>query len=177
MYFLTFRLADSIPTERLRQLEAERAQWRQRYPRMTTTAQWVEYHRLFSDRVEGWLDDNVGKCQLGRADCAGVVAESLGYGDGDQYRLDHWVIMPNHVHVLFVECPGSTMEVVVQRWKSITGRRVNEFCGRKGPLWQAESFDHIVRSQAQLQRYRDYIIANASKAQGRGVISTRMAVP
>jgi putative transposase len=176
MYFVTFRLADSIPAEKLKALEAERQAWRRDNPRMATSAQWIEYYKLFSDRVEGWLDNCVGECQLARSDCAEVVTESLGHFDGIQYRLDHWVIMPNHVHVLFVVTQGSSMEDIAQRWKSFTARGINKLCCRSGPLWQRESFDHIVRSEAQLERYRQYIIHNATKAHGKAVLSTRKAL-
>jgi REP element-mobilizing transposase RayT len=176
MYFVTFRLADSIPAERLRQLESEREAWRRDNPDMTTTTQWVEYYRLFCDRVEGWLDNCVGECHLTRADCASVVAESLGHFNGQQYKLDHWVIMPNHIHVLFMECHGHTMEEILQRWKSFTAREINKLCSRRGSLWQRESFDHIVRSEAQLEKYRNYIIENASKAHGKAVLSMQKAL-
>jgi REP element-mobilizing transposase RayT len=177
MYFVTFRLADSIPRERLGQLEAEREAWRRNNPVMTTPAQWVQYYRLFCDRVEGWLDDNVGECLLARPDCTSVVAEALGHFDGKQYRLDHWVIMPNHVHVLFVEYPDHPLGETLQRWKSFTARHINKLCSRTGTLWQRESFDHIVRSEAQLAKYRDYIIENASKAYGKAVLSTQKVLP
>jgi REP element-mobilizing transposase RayT len=177
MYFVTFRLADSIPAERLKQLETEREAWKLDNLQMTTTTQWVEYYRLFCDRMEGWLDDNIGECQLARDDCASIVAESLGYFDGKQYRLDHWVIMPNHVHVLFMEYQWHTMEEILQRWKSFTARGINKLCKRTGPLWQRESFDHIVRSETQLEKYRNYVIENASKAHGKAVLSTQKALP
>jgi hypothetical protein len=177
MYFVTFRLADSIPTQRLRLLEEERHIWKSANSQIATQAQWIEYYRLFNDRVEAWLDDNIGECCLGRPDCAAIVGEAFGYFNGQQYSLDHWVIMPNHFHVLFVESQNHRRREILQRWKSFSARQINKLCGRTGQLWQHESFDHIVRSESQLEKYRQYIVENASKAAGRATLSTQRATP
>ncbi len=49
-------------------------------------------------------------------------------------------------------------------WKGASARKINQITGRVGSLWQAEAFDHIVRSEAQLNHYRRYIAENPSKA-------------
>jgi REP element-mobilizing transposase RayT len=172
MYFVTFRLADSIPLNTLVQLESERETFKRRNPEMTTSDQWVEYYRLFSDRVEAWLDDNIGECLLARNECAKLVADSLRHFDTDRYRLDHWVIMPNHVHVLLLHGSDSRLESILGSLKSFSARGINKLCNRTGQLWQRESFDHIVRTQSQLDRFRKYIIDNASRSGGKALLST-----
>ncbi len=42
--------------------------------------------------------------------------------------------------------------------------RINKRLQRSGTLWQAESFDHIVRNDAQLDHFREYIKDNPNKA-------------
>ncbi|HEX7261698.1 MAG TPA: OB-fold nucleic acid binding domain-containing protein, partial [Luteolibacter sp.] len=44
-----------------------------------------------------------------------------------------------------------------------SARAINQNLGRTGSLWQAETFDHIVRSEAQLDHYRRYIAENPCK--------------
>jgi hypothetical protein len=41
--FVTFRLADSIPADRLRQLQADRDLWKRNHPQMTSPDHWLEY--------------------------------------------------------------------------------------------------------------------------------------
>jgi REP element-mobilizing transposase RayT len=176
MVFVTFRLADSIPADRLRQLQAERDLWKLNHPQMISPNHWLEYYRLFSDRVEGWLDDPVGECQLARPDCAEIMAKAMGHFDGTRYTLDHWVIMPNHVHVLLIVKDQYPMKDILHGWKSFTARPINTLCNRTGRLWQHESFDHLVRNPDQLKKYRAYIIENASKAPGQSRLSTHQAV-
>jgi REP element-mobilizing transposase RayT len=164
LHFVTFRLADSIPVARIAELEAERSAWKLDHLSMKNAADWIEYYRLFSDRVEGWLDDNVGECLLARPQCAEVIAQSLRHYDRDRYSLDHWVIMPNHVHVLVLKAESHQLEDILHGWKSFSARYINKLSSRTGQLWQHESFDHIVRSQSQLENFRRYIVENASQA-------------
>ena len=162
--FVTFRLADSIPAARAAELRRERQAWCQAHPEPYTPAQWREYHTLFSARVEQWLDQCSGSCVLGDPLCAQVVADAMDVFEGRRYRLDQWVIMPNHVHVLVTPSGRFTLEAVLQGWKSFTSHAINRLLGRHGRLWQGESFDHIVRSAAHLERFRQYIRDNPAKA-------------
>lgn len=72
--------------------------------------------------------------------------------------------MPNHFHALVEPWRGTTLGGIVQRWKGGSAREINLACGLAGQLWQHESFDHIVRSEAQLNHFRRYIAMNAEKA-------------
>jgi len=172
LYFVTFRLADSLPADKLTQICAEREAWLETNKEPYSPAQWLEYHRLFSERISAWLDEGAGSCVLARPDVAAVVAEAFAHFDGIRYRLDHWVIMPNHVHVLVLPMEGHAIRDIVHGWKSYSANRINRLCGRNGALWQAERFDHIVRSQKQLEKLREYIISNAEAAHGRARLST-----
>jgi REP element-mobilizing transposase RayT len=80
------------------------------------------------------------------------------------YHIDAWVIMPNHFHALVEPVEKQTLGSILQRWKGTSARRINQMSGRSGSLWQAEAFDHIVRSEAQFEHFRRYITANPGKA-------------
>lgn len=74
------------------------------------------------------------------------------------------VIMPNHVHLLFsaLECETGDPYPLSEIMKGIEGvsaRNINRLLGRKGSLWQDESFDRIMRAQ-EFEFKRNYIIAN-----------------
>lgn len=120
LYFVTFRLADSLPIEAVNQLRHEREAWDRRNQEPPSPAQRQEYHRLFSERVESWLDEGQGECILADPQCAAVVAETLAHFDGRRYRLDHWVIMPNHVHVLVLPMAHYVLTNILHSWKSYT---------------------------------------------------------
>jgi putative transposase len=60
-----------------------------------------EYHRQFLRRIEAWLDAGHGTCVLGRRDCAKEVATALEHFTGTRVTMFSFVVMPNHVHVLF----------------------------------------------------------------------------
>jgi D-tyrosyl-tRNA(Tyr) deacylase len=156
-YFVTFRLADSLPQEELRRWQTEHEQWLQRHPPPLSEVDRREYAEQFPDRFEHWLDAGHGACWLQRPELKHVVEQALRHFDGQRYRLGEFVVMPNHVHVLFTPRGEWTVEQVVRSWKSFTAHEINRQLKRTGPVWQAEYFDHIIRNEQQLQRFEEYI--------------------
>ncbi|MDZ4290154.1 MAG: transposase, partial [Prosthecobacter sp.] len=174
-YFLTFRTIDSIPAEVMNGWKSEREQWLRANGIDPETEDWHSllemlpqevrdgFHERFSKRMHEFLDTNVGECLLRRPDLREIVVEALGHFDADRYQLAGFVIMPNHVHVL-VQCLGENrIKAVCYSWKRYTARLIHERLERKGHFWQAETYDHIVRSEAQFEHYRNYIRENPSK--------------
>ena len=82
VYFITFRLQDSVPSRLLTQWESERAAWLQYHPKPWTHETEQEYHQRFSRAIEAWLDDGYGSCLLRSPDCAEIVSQTLHYFDG-----------------------------------------------------------------------------------------------
>ena len=158
--FVTFRLADSIPYERLAQWLAERKAWQAAHPPPLSRDALREYGRLFPARIEAWLDSGLGSCLLGRPDCRRIVEDALAHFAGVRYLLDEFVVMPNHVHVLATPLGEHRLSGILHSWKSFTGNQINRATGRQGAFWQKESFDHIVRNAASLERFRQYIRDN-----------------
>ncbi len=163
MYFVTWRLADSLPDTLLGQWRAERVKWLDTHPEPWTSEKRKEYHRLFAARIESWLDAGHGSCVLRRGDARQIVADALQHFDGQRYVLEGCVIMPNHVHVLVTplqrdsesesetgvspvgpdvpsrrgtgETPVSLLlPPILHSWKSYTAHKINRFLGRNGPL-------------------------------------------
>ncbi len=164
IYFVTFRRADSMPASRAAELSRERQMWCKVHQEPYTSAQWHEYHMLFSARIEQWLDQCCGSCLLTDPACAQIVVDAIESHDGRCYQLDQWVIMPNHVHLLVTPHEGFALKEILQGWKSFTAHAINRHLRRHGQLWQRESFDHIVRSPVHLERFRQYIRDNPAKA-------------
>lgn len=161
VYFVTFRLAGSVPQEKIRQWRALRGSHIAQYGEEDATKNYVQRE------IERWLDQGIGPCYLEREDASLIVETSLRHFDGDRYLLDEFVVMPNHVHVIVYPIGGNDLGAVVKSWKWHTAREINLLLGRTGAFWQVEPFDHIVRDQEHLERFRAYIRDNPAKVPGR----------
>src|SRR5215468_9063388 len=76
---------------------------------------------------------------------ARLIVETLRSGhDRRMCKLDGFVVMSNHVHLLTK--PLAPPEAVMKWIKGLSARRANQILRRTGvPLWQRESYDHWVR--------------------------------
>jgi REP element-mobilizing transposase RayT len=163
IYFLTFRLADSLPARRLDQLRRVRDQWILDNPPPHTLRQESEYRSLWTGPIERLLDGGHGECLLRNPECRGFLEETMRHDDGAAYSLGEFVIMPNHVHALLHVPKSSDLSTILQAWKSISARRINKLHRRSGTLWQSEPFDHIVRDGTHHRRFANYIGKNPAK--------------
>jgi len=75
------------------------------------------------------------------------------------------VVMPKHVHLLltpWVDAAGWPLEIrtILKMIKGASARSVNELRNSGGPVWQDESFDHVLRSTESMQEKMEYIRQN-----------------
>jgi REP element-mobilizing transposase RayT len=163
LLFVTWRLADSLPEEIVGKILRQRKEWMEDHPTPWDEVALKEYNRLFTLRLEGVLDDCHGSCCLREKGIGKVVAAALHHFDGERYFLDRYVIMPNHVHVLFSLAGNAKMEDVLHSWQRFTAREINKLLGRAGQLWHDEYWDRLIRSQKHLDWTRQYIERNPEK--------------
>lgn len=163
-YFVTFRLADSLPQAKLRGLQDEQRRWLAANPPPRSPERLAAYQRLISHRLEAYLAEGYGACWFNRPEIADVMVAALLFFDRQRYALDDFVVMPNHVHVLVTPLSGYELSDIQHSWKSFTANRINKLVGRSGRLWQEEAYDHIVRDEDELIGYRRYIADNPIKA-------------
>jgi REP element-mobilizing transposase RayT len=169
-YFVTYRLADSLPKEVLVQLERTRAERIRALlgpgaSAAGASAMEEEVNRDFRRELERFLDSGHGACHLRRPDVAALVADNLRHFDGQRYQLGEWVVMPNHVHVLVWPMPGYTLSEILKTWKQYTSRRAKALLGLgSADFWQPESYDHWVRDDEERARIARYIRNNPVKA-------------
>ena len=181
---ITIRLADSLPQEKLRELDVEMEKTKRdaelglrvpgkkeaelglRAPRVHVTRE-VQRRK----RIEAWLDAGMGCCALGHPLMASVMQDTLLRFDEEKYLLLAWCIMPNHLHVLIE--PKVSLSTIVQSWKSYTGRwamkHVAEL-GLRAPrvhaprVWMPDYWDRFIRDEKHLHSVIDYIHNNPVKA-------------
>ena len=81
------------------------------------------------------------------------------HDNGDVQSLA-FVVMPEHLHWLFVLGDSLTLSGVVRSLKGSTSVRLGREMGRRGPFWQRAFYDHAVRKDEDLRQIARYIVAN-----------------
>ena len=164
IYWITFRLADAIPRAMVNQLRQEREEWEQRNPKPWSPEQWQTWDDRFGERLEEWLNAGYGSRALAQPEIRQVVIDALLRFDGDRHRLHGAVIMPTHVHLLIEPLPGHSLSGLMRGIKGASARAANQIRGARGTFWLEESYDRIVRSEAEYLRFQQYIADNPIKA-------------
>ncbi|MEO7098671.1 MAG: transposase [Luteolibacter sp.] len=140
MQFVTFRLGDALPAERVRYWKEQRRIWLLNFPKPWDAEIESEYNRRFTWKIESWLDESTGSCLLKDSDAREILSTSLMRFQGDRVRHEAWVIMPNHVHLLFK--PLVPIEKLIQAWKSFSALKIG-----KGSIWQRNYRDTLIRDR------------------------------
>jgi adenine-specific DNA methylase/REP element-mobilizing transposase RayT len=91
------------------------------------------------------------------------VLSAVRHWDGKRIDLDAAVVMPDHVHAIFRILDGSRLGEILHSIKSFSAKQANWMLGRTGPFWQDESFDHVVRDEAEWQQKIEYVLQNPVK--------------
>ncbi len=172
-FFITFRLAGSLPATVIASLcaEAERARLElERAPDSPERAQrWYLAERRFFGQWDAALDHGEGPDWLSDPAVAKLVADNMHYFAGKRYELLAYCIMSNHVHVVFTPLLKTAetcfpLAQIMHTMKGYTALQANRLLGRTGAFWQHESYDHYVRDSAELERIIAYVTNNPVKA-------------
>jgi REP element-mobilizing transposase RayT len=166
IYFATFRLADSLPQKKLDLWTQERTEWNRTHPEPHTEQTKREYSRLFPERFHKWLDAGYGECILANKEVKLLVENALRHFNGVYFDLYESTVMPNHLLTLVRPYSDYDLSKILHSWKSFTSHEINKMRVKKARIWQKESFDHIVRSQDQLEKICQYIRDNPKRARG-----------
>lgn len=154
--FVTFRLGDSLPDGKLKEWERDRRIWLSFQPEPWDAATEQNYHLRFSQRMEAWLDQGHGSCLLRKPDQRAILKQVLMRDHGARANHISWVIMPNHVHLLFN--PLVPMADLIKSWKGVSARRIG--CG---PIWQRHYRDTLIRNPRHFAAVVRYIRKNPSE--------------
>lgn len=184
-YFVTFRLADSIPRSVVERWQEEREFWLRQNGvnpewAISDAKSWnVAYHAIPIDERKAFedsqqrqflieLDKCHGSCILQHAH--NTVAKALDFFHGKRIWCGDYVVMPNHVHLLVQPFFGVELEEWLYSVKRFSSAEISKDLSyeanemkRSGHFWQTESYDRIVRSVIELSRMRRYIANNPAK--------------
>ena len=94
-----------------------------------------------------------------------VILECCLKGNGTKFHLHAAVIMPEHVHLLLTPMQNQDgwsigLPAILKSIKGASARSVNKLTNSAGPVWQEESFDHVLRSQESWEEKLEYIRQN-----------------
>lgn len=156
--FVTIRLADALPASVHPFLREQRK-------RLQNTEEDLARQR----RIDGWLDAGCGSCVLRHEEVALILVESFQYLIAQGHRIDAWVIMPNHVHLLIMLVRGARLSSVMRSFKGFTASRAHKVLGTKGSFWFPEYFDRYIRDAEHYEKAVSYIHYNPVRA---GLVAT-----
>ena len=103
-----------------------------------------------------------------------LVMRHCLHDHGTRIWLHGAVVMPDHVHLIYAALGDATgkafpLAQIMQGIKGSSARSVNRLLGRSGELWQAESFDHIIRDKENLEEKVRYLCENPVR---KGLVKT-----
>jgi len=99
------------------------------------------------------------------AEARDAILQCILKGNNYRFRLHAAVVMPEHVHLLLTPlCDEERwvfgLPAILKSLKGASARAVNKVQASSGPVWQEESFDHVIRSQESLGDKLEYIRQN-----------------
>jgi REP element-mobilizing transposase RayT len=164
-YFITFRLKNSLPIDALKNLKEET----ERIQKLPKDKVDIEQYRWF-EKYDDYLDKVLcGEHYLTDPQIASLVAEAIFYRNTKVYDLISFCIMPNHVHLILTPMEKGkgnfyNLTEILHSLKRHTARQSNLLLNQSGAFWQDESYDHILRNEAELERTIKYVLYNPVKA-------------
>ena len=173
-YHVVFRLTGSLPAEVIERLRVERDIERKRAATLTNAArdrpEKLRLNTAYFTKFDKLLDRaSPGRRWLADKRVAALVTEAIHYRDKKQYDLYAFTVMPNHVHIVFAtvrraDCPTYTVTQILQKLKWNTALKANRILNRWGAFWQDESYDHVIRTDEELERTIWYVLNNPVQA-------------
>ncbi|MEK6753247.1 MAG: transposase [Chloroflexota bacterium] len=180
-YFITFRLAGSLPVEVWKKLkeeyELEKRLLSSKFKGNELHEERYKAQKRHFARFDALLDHpKDGPRWLAEPRFAEIVTRELHALHPNNYHLRAYCLMSNHCHLLIDQqdipqppplIDGKHYTAVshaMRLLKGRTGYACAALLGRKGAFWQHESYDHVVRNEKEFMRILEYIVKNPVKA-------------
>lgn len=81
------------------------------------------------------------------------------------WAIGSYIVMPDHVHFFCKPThEAAKLSELMQHWKQWTSKRIKKELKLDEPVWQAEFFDHLLRSQESYSEKWNYVEQNPVRA-------------
>ncbi|MBC8009166.1 MAG: transposase [Burkholderiales bacterium] len=81
------------------------------------------------------------------------------------WQIGRYVVMPDHVHFFACALPtAKPLPAFLQAWKQWTSKGILAALGHPAPLWQARTFDHVLRQRDSYAEKWAYVEQNPVRA-------------
>ncbi len=172
IYAISFRLAFSLPVIILEKLKSDKKSFGENCLEMK--GEKLRLFKLeFSKKYYESFDNLLGKYNdsptwLLSDKVTEIIVDSLHYWSDKRYDLYCYCIMPNHVHLLIKpyrknENNYYSLSEILFSIKRFTAGKCNELLKRKGPFWQHEHYDHVIRDIKDFNYQLLYVLENPVK--------------
>lgn len=179
-FFITFRLAGSLPVEVVKQLREEKEgklrRLAEQYQGKELQQERYKLSKKMFARYDDYLDKGYGPHWLTEPRIVEIVKNELHHLHPQFYHLHAYCLMPTHGHLLIdlQDIPQpllpksrqhyTALSHAMKLFKGRTGYACRKQLGGTGAFWQDESYDHVVRDEREFNRIVDYILNNPVKA-------------
>lgn len=160
LQFITFRLKDSLPADVLTNISNELYAITNKEFSQLSPSEKIKYTKHKNKLLEISLDKCYGECHLKDPSLRLLLEKVIQEGDNLEYEILSYIIMPNHVHLLIRMLEDNLLRDSLMRIKGKSSFQINRVLGRKGSLWQRESYDRMIRNVEHLNRCIEYIRNN-----------------
>ncbi len=92
-----------------------------------------------------------------------IVRDHIVDGHGKFYDLTAVIVMDDHAHVILQPIKPYSLIDNLRGIKGVSARKINTIRVSQGSIWQAESFDRIIRDDVELKEKLFYMLHNPVK--------------
>lgn len=86
----------------------------------------------------------------------------------EQVQLDHYVVMPNHIHGMVILDQGKLpvekryrIEHIITAYRAAFNHQINELdTSNVGYFWQEQFHNHLIKNEVDWNRIREYVLNN-----------------
>ncbi len=91
------------------------------------------------------------------------MLQHIKEGDGKFYELSGVIVMPDHVHAIISPHDKMMLSRIMKGIKGAGAYKINRLRDKRGPVWQDESFDRIIRDECDFNQKMQYMFNNPAK--------------
>ena len=137
----------------------------QGYSDFETNLKLRQLYEVYFGKFDNLLDHSTtSPHHLKNGSVAKIIADAIMYFDEERYIVINFCIMSNHVHLIFCHLQDE-LENILGSIKKFSARKSNQVLDLTGTqFWQHDSYDHIIRGEAEMKFYIRYNLLNPVKA-------------